>query len=113
MALGFTSHFAKQEQPFGTLLISGTESETAGSVACGDYSQSVLYSCALYDSCEFSVSVDIDYSQYANCVASSSGSAETAGSVAYSGDGGGVSMASFSGGGCSVSCCTSSATYTC
>ena len=113
MALGFTSHFAKQEQPFGTLLISGSENETAGSVACGNYSESVLYSCALYDSCEFSVSVNIDYSQYANYVASSSGSTETAGSVAYSGDSGAGSVGSFSGGGCSVSCCTSSATYTC
>lgn len=114
MALGFTSHYAKQEQPFGSLLISNSESETAGSVAHGSYSDGILYSCSDYDSCEFSVSVDIDYSQYANYVASS-GSTETAGSVAYSGGSVGVSSGvSFSGGGCSVSSgCSSSTSYTC
>ncbi|MBO6271365.1 hypothetical protein J6O48_01145 [bacterium] len=112
MALGFTSHYTKSEQPFGTLLLSNTESETAGSVAYNDnsFSTGLLYNSNVFDSCEFSVSVNIDYSQYAN-YGSSSGSTETAGSMAFSG--GAVSTAStvssFSGGGCSVS----SASFTC
>jgi len=115
MALGFTSHYTNSEQPFGSLILSSGEgeSETSGSVASSNSNSSVmnglLYNNS-YDSCEFSVSVNIDYSQYANYVASS-GSAETAGSVAFSGgsfsSAGSVSTssggASFSGGGCSVS----------
>ena len=95
MALGFTSHYTKSEQPFGSLILSNSETETSGSVA---YSGQC-------DSYEFSVSVNVDYSQYANYVCSSSGSTETAGSVAYSGSGAGAvsSGASFGGGGCSVS----------
>ena len=115
MALGFTSHFAKQEQPFGSLLLSNNESETAGSVACSDSHYSgLLYTPSSYDSCDFSVSVNIDYSQYANFVAASS-STETAGSVAYSGgDSGAVSGAASFSCGCSVSSggC-SPAAYTC
>lgn len=106
MALGFTSHFKHSEQPFGSLILSNNETETSGSVAHGGYetSGSVAYS-GQCDSYEFSVSVNVDYSQYANYVCSSSGSTETAGSVAYSGSGAGAvsSGASFGGGGCSVS----------
>lgn len=112
MALGFTSHYNRSDKQFGTLLLGNTESETTGSVASKDTGNSVIFvsgnngGC---DSCDFSVSVDIDYSQYANYV-SSSGECETAGSIAYSG--GGVSTAAtvssfsgggFSGGGCSTS----------
>lgn len=117
MALGFTSHYTKQDQPFGTLILSNAESETAGSVAYDSdsgNSAGLLYNNNYYDSCEFSVSVNIDYSQYANFVASS-GSTETAGSVAYSV--GGINTAgtvsSFSGGFSGASCCSSSASYTC
>ncbi len=115
MALGFTSHYSKQDQPFGTLLLSNSESETAGSVACSDsHNYGLLYNAYSYDSCEFSVSVNIDYSQYANYVASS-GSTETAGSVAYSGDSTGTAstVSSFSGGCAVSSCCSSAASYTC
>lgn len=104
MALGFTSHYSQSEQPFGSLILSSTDNETAGSVACsggnGDYIGSLL-SQSIGDSYAFSVSVNIDYSQYSSFVASS-GSTETAGSVACSGGFSGSSGASFSGG--SVSC---------
>lgn len=112
MALGFTSHFKHSEQqPFGSLILSASETETSGSVAhSGETSGSIAYT-GQCDSYEFSVSVNIDYSQYANYVCSS-GSTETAGSVAYSGGsasfssagtscGGGGSVSS--GGGCSAS----------
>lgn len=122
MALGFTSHYSNSEQPFGSLILSNNESETAGSIASSNDAASImrgLLTSSSYDSCEFSVSVNIDYSQYASYVAS--GSTETAGSVAYSGgsfsDCGGSyssSGASFSGGGCSSSSsCGSSASFTC
>lgn len=116
MALGFTSHYTKQDQPFGSLILSNSETETSGSVASNSndsYGVGLLYSGSGYDSCEFSVSVSIDYSQYANFV-SSSGSTETAGSVACSGGGfSTASTVSFSaGGGCSSSC-GSSASFTC
>ena len=103
MALGFTSHFKHSEQPFGSLILSNNETETSGSVAhSGESAGSIAYS-GQCDSYEFSVSVNIDYSQYANYVCSS-GSTETAGSVAYSGGGSGFSSAGAScGGGCSVS----------
>lgn len=104
MALGFTSHFAKSEQPFGSLILSNTESETAGSVASNDAPVMGLLNNGIGDCCEFSVSVDIDYSQYANYVCSS-GSTETAGSVAM-GTGSfstASTVSSFSGGG-SFSC---------
>ena len=89
MALGFTSHYTNSEQPFGSLILgNNSESETSGSVASSNNSPTMsglLYQSS-YDSCEFSTSVTIDYSQYASYVASSSsGSTETAGSVAYSG----------------------------
>lgn len=117
MALGFTSHYAKQDQPFGSLILGNTETETSGSVASNTgstYNGGLLYNSNAYDCCDFSVSVDIDYSQYANFV-SSSGSTETAGSVAYSGGGcSTASTVSFSGGGGSVSCsCASSTSFTC
>ena len=103
MALGFTSHFAKSEQPFGSLILSNSESETAGSVASNDTPCMGLLQGGIGDCCEFSVSVNIDYSQYANYVCS--GSTETAGSVAMGG--GSFSTAStvssYSGGG-SFSC---------
>lgn len=104
MALGFTSHFKHSEQqPFGSLILSASETETSGSVAhSGESAGSIAYS-GQCDSYEFSVSVNIDYSQYANYVCSS-GSTETAGSVAYSGGGASFSSAGAScGGGCSVS----------
>ena len=105
MALGFTSHYSQSEQPFGSLVLSNTENETTGSVAYSPNntgSLSSLLSQNIGDSYAFSVSVNIDYSQYANFVASS-GSTETAGSVAYSGSFSGSSGgASFSGG--AVSC---------
>ncbi len=122
MALGFTSHYSNSEQqPFGSLILSSCESETAGSIAHSDDASSIvssLLSNGEYDSCEFSVSVNIDYSQYASYVAS--GSTETAGSVAFSGgfsDGGSSSCSSgvsFSGGGgCSSSGGGCSASFTC
>ena len=109
MALGFTSHYSQSEQPFGSLILSNTENETTGSVAYSPNNNSSLPSLLSQntgDSYVFSVSVNIDYSQYANFVAAS-GSTETAGSVAYSGGSVGFSDcssggASFSGG--SVSC---------
>lgn len=119
MALGFTSHYKSDQQPFGSLILSSNETETSGSVAYSDDAISVvnsLLSSSDYDCCEFSVSVNIDYSQYASYVAS--GSTETAGSVAYSGTsfsdcgGGSASVSSFSSGGCSSSC-GSSASFTC
>ena len=116
MALGFTSHYTKSEQPFGSLILGNTETETSGSVASNDnnsFGICSLHSGECYDYCDFSVSVNIDYSQYANFVAYSSGSTETAGSVAFSGGdcGGSVSsVSSFSGGGGSCSCSTS---FTC
>lgn len=114
MALGFTSHYANKEHPFGTLTLSAAESETAGSVASSSTDSHVigsLFNTSNYDSCNFSVSVNVDYSQYANYVASS-GSTETAGSVACGGDFGTAStVSSFSG--VSSCCCVSAATYTC
>lgn len=116
MALGFTAHYtnSEQQQPFGMLILSnndGNESETSGSVAYANnfmIANGLLYN-SICDSYEFSTSVNIDYSQYASYIASS-GSAETAGSIAY--DGGSyatastvTSGASFAGGSaCSVSC---------
>ena len=103
MALGFTSHYSQSEQPFGSLVLSNTENETTGSVAYrpnNTGSLSSLLSQNIGDSYAFSVSVNIDYSQYANFVASS-GSTETAGSVAYSG--GSVGFSSDSSGGSSYS----------
>ena len=98
MALGFTSHFTKSEQPFGSLILGNTESETAGSIAHNDESCSGLLQSGDGDCCEFSVSVDIDYSQYANYTCSS-GSTERAGSVAMGGSGS-SSVSSYSGGSC-------------
>ena len=115
MALGFTSHFAKSEQPFGSLILGNSESETAGSVASNDAPSMGLLHGICADSCEFSVSVNIDYSQYANYVCSS-GSTETAGSVAMGGSSFGTAstVSSFSGGGCSFSGGSScSASFTC
>lgn len=123
MALGFTSHYSQSEQPFGSLILSSTDNETAGSVAYGSGSDNGSYGSLLSqnigDSYAFSVSVSIDYSQYASFVASCSGSTETAGSVAYSGGfGGSTSVGSFSGG--SVTCSSGgssgggcSASFTC
>lgn len=114
MALGFTSHYTKSDQPFGSLILSNSESETSGSVASNDtnnYGIGSMYSGGTCDSCEFSVSVNIDYSQYANFV-STSGSTETAGSVAYSGGSSGVSVSSCSAGSVS-SCSCSSTSFTC
>jgi hypothetical protein len=121
MALGFTSHYSSSEQPFGSLILSNAESETAGSVAHSDTGSGSIYNVLSdnnFDSCEFSVSVNIDYSQYASYIASSS--SETAGSVAYSGasfSSGGVSSfsggASFSSGGSCSSGGGSSASFTC
>ena len=114
MALGFTSHFSKSDQPFGSLILSNTETETSGSVASdtgNSFGICTMYNGGEYDCCDFSVSVNIDYSQYANFVAS--GSTETAGSVAYSGSGvSTASTVSFSGGSvsCSSGCSTS---FTC
>ena len=42
MALGFTSHFTKSDQPFGSLILGNTESETAGSVASNDNPTSIM-----------------------------------------------------------------------
>ncbi|GEM_PF-6501126 len=119
MALGFTSHYTNNnEQPFGSLILSAVESETAGSVASSNHSAPVvasLFSEGDCDSYEFSVSTNIDYSQYANFTASA-GSTETAGSVAYSGgdfSGASAGCASFSGGGAVSSCSVSSASFTC
>ena len=118
MALGFTSHFSNAEQPFGTLLLGANDVETAGSVASNDAPGLILgtlYNAGAGDSCEFSVSVNVDYSQYANYVGAAS-SAETAGSVAYTGSGGvsTASTVSFSGGGCcSVSSGGCSTVVTC
>ncbi len=116
MALGFTSHYAKNEHPFGTLTIGSSESETAGSVAYSDTNTcGLMLSVPSYDSCEFSVSVNIDYSQYAGYIVSS-GSTETAGSVATingSFSSGTVSVGSFSTGGCSSGGGASCASYTC
>ena len=98
MALGFTSHFAKSEQPFGSLILGNAESETAGSVASNDVPCSGLLQGGDGDCCEFSVSVNIDYSQYANYTCSS-GSTETAGSVAMGGCGSST-VSSYSGGSC-------------
>lgn len=121
MALGFTSHYSQSEQPFGSLILSSTDNETAGSVAYGsdNGSYSSLLSQCIGDSYAFSVSVNIDYSQYASFGGSYSGSTETAGSVAFSGGfGGSTGGASFSGG--SVSCSSGgssgggcSASFTC
>lgn len=119
MALGFTSHYSNSDQqPFGSLILSSSETETSGSVAYSDDATSImnsLLSGSSCDCCEFSVSVNIDYSQYASYVAS--GSTETAGSVAYSGTsfsdcGASASVSSFSSGGCSSSC-GSSTSFTC
>ena len=113
MALGFTSHYANKEHPFGTLTLSAAESETAGSVAYSDNNSHLigsLFNTASYDSCNFSVSVNVDYSQYANYVAAS-GSTETAGSVACGDFGTASTVSSFSG--VSSCCCVSAATYTC
>ena len=120
MALGFTSHYAKSEQPFGSLILGNSENETSGSVAYSsnkDCSYSLI-SQSMGDSYSFSVSVDIYYSQYSSFVASSSGSTETAGSVAYSGgfSSGGESYSCSSGGasfssGCSSGGCSTS--FTC
>ena len=112
MALGFTSHYTKQDQPFGSLILSNSETETSGSVASNSndsYGVGLLYSGSGYDSCEFSVSVNIDYSQYANYIGASS--TETAGSVAYSPN---ISTAAtISCGAPSVSCCSVANTFTC
>lgn len=117
MALGFTSHYSQSEQPFGSLILGSTDNETAGSVAYSSDSDSygggLLLQC-VGDSYSFSISVDIDYSQYASFGGTSSGSTETAGSVAYSGGFGGSACASFSGG--SVSCSSGggcSTSFTC
>ena len=118
MALGFTSHFSNSDKQFGSLILgnSDNEYETSGSVADSDNYNAVygLLNADCCDSYDFSVSVNIDYSQYAGFVASGT---ETAGSVAFSGSfsdcgssgssscssfsGGSFSGGSFSGGGCS------------
>lgn len=119
MALGFTSHYAKSEQPFGSLILGNSENETSGSVAYSSDNDCAysLISQNMGDSYSFSVSVDIDYSQYSSFVASSD-STETAGSVAYSGgfSSGGESYSCSSGGasfssGCSSGGCSTS--FTC
>ena len=120
MALGFTSHFKSPEQQFGSLILGNIENETAGSIAHGDSIPLMgLLVSGDGDLCDFSVSVDIDYSQYANFICAESGATETAGSVAYAG--GSFSTAttvtSYSGGGCSFSSGggggASPAAYTC
>lgn len=107
MALGFTSHYSQSEQPFGSLILSSSDSETAGSVAYSSDSETAstgLLSQSIGDSYSFSVSVNIDYSQYASFVAASSGSTETAGSIASS-------VSSFSG--VSSAGCSSGASVSC
>ena len=115
MALGFTSHYTNHEQPpFGALAISNNDCETSGSVAsAGNAAAGLLYN-SVYDSYEFSTSVEIDYSQYANFIASS-GSPETAGSVAF-GDSSfstAATCSSFSTGGCVSSGGGFANTFTC
>lgn len=110
MALGFTSHYKQGEQTtFGALTQSAynTDVEASGTVA---YTPSLIMgqdftNSMNYDSCEFSSTVIIDYSQYAS-IADGGSSSETAGSIAYVGGSdfsGGGSVASFSGGGGAVS----------
>lgn len=120
MALGFSSHYKHDNQAsFGALTkgsYNNNESESSGtnayvpSLFVGHSSLSGLE----YDNCEFSSSVDIDYSQYSTVIADGSCS-ETAGSVAFAGDSGcsiggdsSGGCASFSGGG-GMSC----ASFTC
>ena len=116
MALGFTSHYKPGEQAFGALtqMAYTGETESSGTIAnmpsiiIGQDS-SLLNNSINYDSCEFSSSVIIDYSQYATIVDSSGTTVETAGSIAFSGGdfSSGISTtgstASFSGGGASLS----------
>ncbi len=128
MTLGFTSHYQPGEQPFGSLTqtslsqdveSTGTVASELPSLIVGSHNMA-LDNDSNYDSCDFSVAVDIDYSQYTNSVASN-GSSETAGSVAYVGgsdsgfvgastvsSGASGGCASFSGGG-GMSC----ASFTC
>jgi len=91
MTLGFTSHYQPGEQPFGSLTqtslsqdveSTGTVASELPSLIVGSHNMA-LDNDSSYDSCDFSVAVDIDYSQYANVA--SNGSSETAGSVAYVG----------------------------
>ncbi len=125
MALGFTSHYKAGENVFGTLTHSSQAPDSGPIESSGQVSgliNSVAFSNGSgYDCCDFSVSVDIDYSQYSAVIADCS-SSETAGSIAFSGGsidsggggGGAVAVVSFSGG-CSFSggggC--SSASFTC
>ena len=122
MALGFTSHYSNPDKHFGSLILGGCdneyESETSGSIAdSGDYNNAYSFiGGECYDCCDFSVSVNIDYSQYAGYVASGT---ETAGSVAFSGSfsdcGSSVSSgcSSFSGGSFSGGGCSSFSSFTC
>lgn len=122
MALGFTSHYSNSDKQFGSLILGNCEneyeSETSGSVADSGNVNAVygLFNGECYDSCDFSVSVNIDYSQYAGYVASG---VETSGSVAFSGSfsdcGSSASSgcSSFSGGGFSGGGCSSFSSFTC
>lgn len=122
MALGFTSHFSNSDKQFGSLILGASESEneneTSGSVADSGNCNAIygLLNADCADSCDFSVSVIIDYSQYANYVASGT---ETAGSIAFSGsfsDCGSSSSSgcsSFSGGSFSGGGCSSFSSFTC
>lgn len=111
MALGFTSHYKSGDQTFGSLTQSAynPDVEAAGTVASSYPSIIIGQDAAFfsrninYDSCEFSSPVVIDYAQYATIAEGSS--AETAGSIAFSGGGdfSGGTVASFSGGGAAVS----------
>ena len=113
MALGFTSHYRQgEQQQFGSLTQASynNDVESAGtsanlpSLIIGHDSALVMANLS-YDSCEFSSSVVIDYTQYAN--APSGGAVETAGSIAsIGGDSVSTSMSSvlsFSSGGASFS----------
>ena len=129
MALGFSSHYKSGEQAFGSLtqMSYSNDTESTGTVAYYPSliigQDSSLFSKNIsYDSCEFSSSVVIDYSQYAS-IADGGTSCETAGSVAYTGGAdftGGMTSSvgassfsggsvSFSGGGGGMSC----ASFTC
>jgi len=111
MALGFTSHYNNGEHAtFGSLTKGSVETndvESAGTTAfvptlIMGQDSSFFAKDMEYDSCEFSTTVAVDYTQYAT-VADGSCS-ETAGSVAFSGsDFSGGAVASFSAGGASFS----------
>lgn len=122
MALGFTSHY-QGEQQFGALTAQtiASQEESTGSVASdnvsnviSDSQNSVFDKVNNCDSCDFSVSVPINYADYAECSDIASSSSETAGSVAYVGGSDSsfsAGVSSFSGGGdCGGASCAS---FTC